>query len=143
MKIMRLSRIEFSALYSYSPRCNSEAAQRSRTAMNALKDDEFVSNPPILMSDFIATTVKGSIDNLPFAHFFASNPILVPIPRSSLMRPGTLWVPQRLAKALVRMGLGKAVEECLKRAIPLRKSATSLAANRPKAFEHYASMSFV
>jgi predicted amidophosphoribosyltransferase len=38
------------------------------------------------------------------------------------------------------MGLGKAIEECLKRAIPLRKSATSLAANRPKAFEHYASM---
>jgi hypothetical protein len=137
---MRLSRIEFGSLLSYSPRGNSEAAQRSRTTMKALKDDEFVSDPPVLMSDFIADTIRTNIKSLPFAHFFETEPVLVPAPRSSLMRPGTLWVPQRLAKALVRRGLGKSFEECLKRVTPLPKSATSLAANRPKAIEHYHSM---
>jgi hypothetical protein len=77
---------------------------------------------------------------LPFADFFKSDPMSVPIPKSSLMRPETLWVPERLAKALVRNGLGKGLNECLERAIPLRKSATSLAWDRPKAFEHYNSM---
>ena len=137
---MQLYRIEFGSLLSYSPRCNSESAQRSRTTMNALKDDEYVSSPPILMSDFVGAAIKANITHLPFAHLFQTNPILVPVPRSSLTRPGTLWVPQRLAKALVRRGLGKGVEECVKRVTPVRKSATSLAANRPKADEHYDSM---
>jgi hypothetical protein len=108
--------------------------------MKALKDDEFVSDPPTLMSDFVGAAIKANIANFPSAHLFQTNPILVPVPRSSLMRPGTLWVPQRLAKALVRRGLGKGVEECLKRVTPLQKSATSLAADRPKALEHYDSM---
>lgn len=140
MTDMNLSRIEFGSLLSYSPRCNSETAQRSRTTRTALKDDQVVSNPPILMSDFVGNVIRDNITNLPFAHFFETNPILVPIPRSSLMQSGTLWVPQRLAKALVRRGLGKDVEECLKRTTPLRKSATSLASDRPKTFEHCNSM---
>ena len=53
---------------------------------------------------------------------------------------GTLWVPQRIATALVRRGLGSRVAECLKRVTPLRRSATSLAADRPKAEEHYGSI---
>lgn len=137
---LHISKIEFGALLSYSPKCISEAAQRSRTAMRALKDDQFVSTPPILMSDFIGAAIRANLSNLPFAHFFEKNPILVPIPRSSLTKPGTLWVPQRLARALVSRGLGSSVEECLKRVTPLRKSATSFSADRPKAFEHYSSM---
>lgn len=45
-----------------------------------------------------------------------------------------------MANALVQNGLGIAVTECLKRVLPLRKSATSSARNRPKADEHYASL---
>jgi predicted amidophosphoribosyltransferase len=56
------------------------------------------------------------------------------------MQPGTLWVPQRLANVFVRRGLGQEVVECLKRVKAVRKSATSQAADRPKALEHYESM---
>ena len=45
-----------------------------------------------------------------------------------------------MANAFVQNGLGIAVEECLKRVFPLRKSATSSAGDRPKADEHYASL---
>lgn len=55
---MHISRIDFGSLLSYSPRGDSEGAQRSRTAMKALKDDEFVVNPPMLMSEFVAVKQK-------------------------------------------------------------------------------------
>jgi hypothetical protein len=105
--------------------------------MKSLKGDHYILEPPILISDYISYVIQKRISILPFADFFKSDPMLVPIPKSSLMRPETLWVPQRLANALVRNGLGKGLNECLKRIIPLRKSATSLAWDRPKAFEHY------
>jgi hypothetical protein len=60
--------------------------------------------------------------------------------RQSICQCGTLWVPQRLANALVQNGLGITVEECLKRVVPLRKAATSLPKNRPMASEHYDSL---
>lgn len=137
---MRLSIIEFGSLLSYSPRGWSREAQESRTTKNALKSDEYVSDPPVLMSDWIADIISRDLAKLPFARFFKANPILVPVPSSSLRKPGTLWVPERLTKALVRSGLGKAAEECLKRSIPVRKSATSYGADRPKPIEHYNSM---
>ena len=90
------------------------------------------------MSDFIKM-VKEDMTTLPFAHFFQNNPILVPVPNSSLMRPGTLWVPQRLANALIKQEL-RSVVECVRRIKPLPKAATSLSENRPKATQHYDSI---
>lgn len=137
---MRLSTVEFGSLLSYSPRGTSNDEKQSRTIMRVLKGDEYVRDPPTLMSDVIADMISSRIAKLPFAQLFAANPILVPTPNSSLTRPGTLWVPQRLASALKRKGLGQSVVECLKRVKPLRKAATSAAANRPTAREHYESM---
>jgi hypothetical protein len=124
----------------YSPRGNSDIEQNSRTWMHYLKEDLRLPppNPPILMSESISKEVKERITTLPFAHFFRGNPILVPIPKSSLMKPGTLWVPQRLANALVRNELGIAVEESLIRVVPLPKAATS--SIRPTVAEHYSSL---
>ncbi|MDE1875765.1 MAG: hypothetical protein KGH86_02895 [Thaumarchaeota archaeon] len=65
---------------------------------------------------------------------------MVPTPTSSLITPGSLWVPQRIAKALVRKGLGKTVIECVKRVKALPRSSKSLASNRPKAQDHYDSV---
>lgn len=134
---MELHAIEFGSLLSYSPRGESELEKSSKTAMRSLKGDLYILNPPILMSDYISNLVKKRFSTLPFSNFFTSGPILVPIPKSSLMRPETLWVPQRLANALIQNEFGKAMNECLKRVTPLRKSATSFAWDRPKAAEHY------
>ena len=64
-----------------------------------LKGDSFVSFLPILTSQYISNTLHKNMERLPFADFFETNPILVPVPNSSLMRPGTLWVSERLARA--------------------------------------------
>ena len=137
---MDLSTIEFGSLLSYSPRGTSDLEQYSRTWMLHLKNDRPVLNPPISMSEYVSKIIKNTMTTSPFTYFFKVNPILVPIPKSSLMKPETLWVPQRLANALVQNGLGITVEECLKRVMPLRKAATSLPMNRPKASEHYDSL---
>jgi len=139
---MPISKIEFGSLLSYSPRGNSDTQCLSRSMMRALKNDEYLEfrSYQILMSDYIADGLKRDITKLPFADYFKVNPILVPTPNSSLNKSGTLWVPQRLASALVRKGLGKKVVECLSRVTPLPKSATSFAVNRPKAADHYDSI---
>lgn len=137
---MRLSQLEYGALLSYSPRGDSPKIRHSRDVMIALKNEGFVEDPPILMSQWIAQTIQRSITTLPFASFFQPSTILVPTPKSSLMRPDTLWVPERIATALVRMGLSKEIVPCLVRVKPVPKAASSAPIERPTTTEHYESI---
>ena len=112
--------------------------------MYNLKMDRYVKDSsdktnPILMSDWIAGTLQELGKILPFADYFGEDVLLVPVPKSSLMKRDTLWVPERISKALARKGLGKS-SSCLKRVKPVRKSAYSIPAERPKPMEHYDSM---
>ncbi len=137
---MKISNIEFGSLLTYSPRGNTEEQARSRTFMAKLKSDGYLEEKQILMTEYIAQGIKNNLEKLPFAHFFKANPILIPTPSSSLTKANTLWVPERLATALVNNGLGMKVSSCLERTKPLRKSHTSSSASRPKAHEHYDTM---
>jgi hypothetical protein len=137
---LRLFQLEFGALLTYTPRGSSEEAQRSKKAMYLLKKDGFIGTPLILMSESIAKKIQEKMMELPFASFFGADTILVPAPTSSLMQPNTLWVPKRIADALVGRGIGKTVSPCLVRATALRKSAFCEPQDRPTAAEHYASL---
>ena|SRR3989304_2558312 len=141
---MNLTSLEFGAFLSYSPQMNEnflqrnmEEIQNAKTMMYYLKSDSFLNNPPILMSEWVAQMIKKQISTLPFNSFFHSNTILIPTPSSSLMRPHTLWVPDRLATALVNNGLGKEVVRCLKRNVAVRKAAFCAPQDRPTAEQHY------
>lgn len=120
---MKLSQLEFGALLSYTPRGNTPKILHARNVMIALKRDHFVGTPPTLMSQWAANTVKQKMAELPFASFFKPNTILIPVPKSSLMKPGTLWVPERIATALVAVGIGKQVASCLIRAKAVPKAS--------------------
>ena len=137
---MNISQIEFGSLLTYTPRGNSEKANLARTVMTFLKNDR-VMNSGILSSDYMAQIMKKEIKKFPFADYFNSKAILVPVPKSSLLKPGTLWVPERLTTALIKNRLGKSSEACLERikAVP-RSSGQRIGENRPKAFQHYESM---
>ncbi len=137
---MRLNQIEYGSLLSYSPYGKSDIAWRSKTVMNQLKNDVVLESSQMLMSDSIAEQISRNMETLPFADLFKVNPILVPTPKSSLIKKGTLWVPQRLATALVSRGLGKETISCLSRVTPVTKSAGTLSANRPTAEVHCDSM---
>ena len=137
---MRLSEIEFGSYLSYSPWGKSENAMHSRTVRSQLKGDEHVKPRNIPISTLIAENIKKNFKDLPFTNFFKENTILVPTPNSSLRKSDSLWVPQRLTRALVKAGLGKDSVECLNRITPIRKASTSPASERPKAEEHYETM---
>jgi len=49
-------------------------------------------------------------------------------------------VPQRIATALARRGVGSQVDSCLVRVMAVRKAASSRASYRPKPKEHFASL---
>ncbi len=138
---MDLSQIEFGALLTYAPRGDSQEIQHARNVMLVLKKDGFVGTPQILMSEWIAQTIQRKMAELPFASFFQSDTILVPTPKSSLMQPDTLWVPKRIATALVRLGIGKDVSSCLIRTKPVPKAALSVPKERPSVAQHYDSFS--
>ena len=108
--------------------------------MLAIKADDYVGQPPIPMSQWLAQTVKQELSKLPFIHFFSPNTVLVPVPSSSLMQPGTLWIPDRIARSFVAVGVGRQVLACLARTKPLRKAAMSDASSRPTPAEQYETM---
>lgn len=134
---MHLEQIEYGSLLSYSPRGDSREMQRSRQVMTFVKNDSYVDEPRILMSEWIARTMEQNKAILPFGSLFPTNTILVPVPRSSLMQLDSLWVPQRIANALVKKGFGAKVVPCLKRSKVIRKAATSPPEKRPSVTEHY------
>lgn len=139
---MRLTELEFGSFLTYSPHGSSETELLSKTVMSDLKNDRYimVDSRQILMSKYLAEGIKKRLGSLSFAEYFKVNPILIPAPKSSLMKSHTLWVPQRLADALVVEGLGKNVKSLLQREKPVVRSSTSLPKDRPKAIDHYNSM---
>ena len=139
---MNLSQLEFGALLSYCPKGTTPNAVHARGVMQALKRDQHIGNPPsILMSNWVAETLQQKMAQLSFATFFQPNPILVPVPKSSLMQPNTLWVPERIATARVSTGIGKQVSSCLIRTKAVPKAASSSPHERPTAQQHYESIS--
>ena len=114
---------------------------KSKSWMYTVKQDQYVQTEgkKIKISDYVAKTVKEALDTLPFSSLFVDNPVLVPTPSSSLKKPDSLDVPMSIASALGKR-LGNQVSESLVRTTPLPKSATSAAANRSTAAQHYDSL---
>jgi hypothetical protein len=138
---MRLSQLDYGSLLSYCPRGDSPAIQHARDVTLALKNDKFVDNPPILISKYIAQIIQQYRTTLPFDSFFLPDTILVPTPRSSPMRtPDTLWVPHRIAMAMVEVGLGKEVAPILVRTRSVPKAHLSAPEDRPTVTDHFESM---
>ena len=134
---MHIHTLEFGSLLSYTPRGSSDKIRSARDVTLAIKTDHILDQPPMLPSEWIARTVKQFLPSLPYASFLTSQPILVPVPSSSLMKEDTLWVPDRIAKSLVANGIGREVAACLSRATAVPKSATSDAPDRPKPLRHF------
>lgn len=144
MTVMKITELEFGSLLSYTPKGSSPSSIHARNFMILLKSEGFVEKPTtgksVLMSEWVAETIRQYGKSLPFEHFFQPTTILVPTPKSSLMRPDTLWVPEKIASALAAKNIGARIQPCLNRVRPVPKAATSLAWNRPLARDHYKSL---
>lgn len=134
------SDFDFCALLSYATHPQTEDQKRSKSVSVELKQDKRYENPPCKISQVVAQRVFQNKDSSYFIEFFGPDVLAVPIPSSSLKKPGSLWVPYELALALKETGLVGDVLTLVKRIHALPKSATSLASERSKAINHYNSV---
>ncbi len=136
---MLLSELEFGSYLTYTPRPNTESGRKSKNIMYWLKKEQFLTNPPKLMSSFVVDSIKNDIESLPFKDFFDEDVFLVPIPRSSPIKAGSLWVPDVIAKKMSEAGFGTYCN-CLTRVKSLPKSAYAEQGKRPKVIDHFNSI---
>lgn len=149
MSTLGLRSLEFGSLLSYTSRPASLDQDRKKNMLKTkdmviwLKQDQGVqwNGASMEMSEYVAELLDLTLTSFPLSSFFSADTSLIPIPRSSPIRPDGLWVPERIAKAMVRRGIGNSVIACLNRAISVNKSSISTPANRPKAPDHYHSFS--
>jgi predicted amidophosphoribosyltransferase len=127
----------FGSCYAYSPHGNGTACDHARRLCARLK-----SSDPTWLPKFAACVFAQAIGRGLLADLFGSDVLLVPVPGSS---PGLedTWPAERLATCLKRMGLAGAISPLLRRTVPVRKSATALAGERPTVSEHYSSFTVV
>lgn len=134
---MLLSNIKFGAYLTYAPRGTSNMATQAKDITLGIKSDRQLDNG-MTITQFYAHEIKEKIGSLPFT-FLDPNSLLIPIPKSALMRKEDLWVPKNIARALSNVGLGK-TSACLTRAKSISKAATANPKDRPSAIEHYESL---
>jgi len=137
---MLLSDLEFGSFLCYSPHGQDERAQESRAWVERIKGEHGCGQARLPASVFVARRLSERLAETELHTLLTPETVLVPAPRSTLQRPGSLWVPALLANALVLQGLGREVVPCLKRTRALRKSAAVPAAERPSAREHFDSL---
>lgn len=130
-----LPQVAFASCYVYAPNGCCATSQRSRWLCALVKagDLECLAQ--------CAFQVCGTSRQFPsIGRFFADHPALVPVPCSRPDMSGASRFSDRLAAAMVAQGLGHFCTTRLRRARPVRKSATCRAGCRPTVVEHYDSL---
>ncbi|MFY9717910.1 MAG: hypothetical protein WAK40_08300 [Thermoplasmata archaeon] len=106
--------------------------------MLTLKDGRLTGAPPESLPSQIAAHLRRSpATTVLFSPFLAATSVIVPVPKSSLQKEDSLWVPAQLAAALVHAGFGSRAASLLNRSEAIPKAATSDPGARPDALRHY------
>jgi phosphoribosylpyrophosphate synthetase len=138
-----LSELEFGSLFSYCPGSTSQKGVLAKQIMNAIKNELFIQHPQfeeLPASEFTAKILKMTIDKRGIlTDFFSEEIILIPTPRSSLIRKDALWPSLQIAKAMEQEGLGT-TKPLLKRIKPVPKSSMVPPESRPHPTDHYESI---
>lgn len=141
---MLSKRLEFASLLSWSPRPDEVAAalraeaRSSRNVVLSLKDGRAFGDPPVTVTAAIVAHLKSVPASLSvLSDFLRPSATLVPVPKSTLLTKGALWVPEQLSHELVKGGFGSEVAILLERTEPIPRAATSVSTDRPTALRNY------
>lgn len=139
------SELDFASLLSYVPGVDPSAPEEMRKAKDVMwqlkKGMKYRTGVTICQR--VALSVHERRSSPTFKDFFGPEVVAVPVPSSSMKKPGSLWIPLELATELKRVGLVGDVEELVLRTSALPKSATSNPKDRPKAIEHHGSIGVI
>jgi len=134
---MLLYYLEFGSFLTYSPRGETEEILKSQRITYNLKADKTIGSPPRTTTRYLVDILAQRITQTSLQGLLGPDVMLVPVPKSSLLLSGSLWVPQRIADALVEIGLGNRAFPILERRRAVPKAAFSARGHRPKAIDHY------
>ena len=146
---LNLQSLEFGSCFSYTPRptspdnTNLDLMKKTKDYTILLKQDHMVhvkNEGDMPMTSYVVKIISKHFSTLPFADFFKDYTVLVPVPSSSLMTYDALWVPRRIADAMVSVGIGNEVAPILKRSKSIPKSSISISSERPSPLMHYESL---
>lgn len=129
-----LASVSCGTYFVYRPRGDEEIHVQSRRLCYALKEgNENLINRAAarIAEDAGVRGVQGVL---------GKDAVLVPMPRSSPLKKGTLWPTRLLADALVARRMGQRVLPLLERVQAVLKSSTSPPGQRPTAADHFASI---
>lgn len=107
---------------------------QSRALRDRLKNGD-----PRTIPQLVGTVLRQARE-ADFPDFFGAQVTLVPVPRSSPVVTGGLWVPLLIAQTMQKAGLGREVSPLLKRVTAVPKSTFQIASARPTVQQHYDSM---
>ena len=138
-----LSKLTFGSFLIYAPRGTSELSNKAKQFVRALKEERLIGVPPQSPSAYAARRLSEERRDGILEELFETNPLLVPVPRSSLTVEGGIWPAYNIASALVGQGIGATVLPCLQRVKAVPKSAFAASRSRPKPLDHYESIAAV
>jgi predicted amidophosphoribosyltransferase len=117
----------------YSTKGVSDVSKKSRELRDSIKGND------VRLFQQIAQHVKQLAEEGQFPEFFGPEVTLVPVPGHAPLAPGAVSTAERIAQALATCGLG-VVSPMLKRAAKVTKSAWVRGADRPRAQQHFETM---
>jgi predicted amidophosphoribosyltransferase len=128
-----ISRLPFAAPFVYSTKGVTEVSKKSRELRDGIKGNK------LRLFEQIAQHVEELVDEGKFPGFLGADVTLVPVPGHAPLAPGAVSTADRIAQALADRGLG-VVSPLLKRAARVTKSAWARGADRPRAKQHFETM---
>lgn len=139
-----LPEIPFGSFLVYGPQGTSPVSRRSKDICSLVKQDGLgqVGNPPKLvrMIPFLVRRLSGKVPGSVLADWFGDQAVLVPAPRSSPVKPDSLYPTRLICEQLVANGLGQETRMLLERVTAVPKAAFSRPADRPTFQAHYDSL---
>ena len=128
-----ISRLPFATPFVYSTKGVSVVSKKSQELRDRIKKSD------VQLFQQIAVHIEELVAQGKFPGFFGADVSLVPVPGHAPLAPGAVSTAERIAQALAARGLG-AVSPLLKRASRVIKSAWARGPDRPRAKQHFESM---
>jgi hypothetical protein len=128
-----ISWLPFATPFVYSTKGVSDVSKKSRELRDRIKSND------VRMFQQIAQHVEELAAEGKFPEFFGPDVTLVPVPGHAPLAPGAVSTAERIAQSLAARGLG-VVSPILKRATRVTKSAWARGADRPRAKQHFETM---
>ncbi|MDZ4797739.1 MAG: hypothetical protein SGI92_06225 [Bryobacteraceae bacterium] len=139
-----LPEVQFGAYLVYSPQGTSQTSKWTKGICSLVKQDGLgqMGAPPkvVRMIPYLVRRLSGKIADTPLTDLFADQPVLVPAPRSSPVKPDSLYPTRLICDQLVANGLGLETRILLERIAAVPKAAFSRPEDRPTLQMHYDSL---